>query len=160
MNFFTDCEKKITQTDISLVENDLSIKFPEAFKSHYLIFNGGTPKNTLWIDPEGKWDENEVGDFLPLRFRKSKSDDPDFTIDGIAREEWASRKLPPSLVPFAVDWGGNYFCINHITGEIFFYVKDIWDEKFSDEDNWKNNTRYITSSIQSFVDNLEFNFEN
>jgi hypothetical protein len=154
-NAFTGCEQAVGDKDFALVEQDLGVTLPEDFKNHYRQFNGGTPEKTVWIDPEGKWEENEVGSFLPLRYWKTKGNDPDFIIEGITRQDWAAGQLPRNLIPFATDWGGNYFCIDHVTGKIYFFVRDVWSDNLTNEQNLEANTRYVTSSLKEFVDGLE-----
>lgn len=157
--FFSKCQKQLSDTDFKLVEQDLAVQLPEPFKAVYRVCNGGRPKNTIWQDPEGEWDDIEVRDFLSMRYFKSKADDPNFTIEGIAKNQWNVRKLPPTFLPFAIDWGGNYFCIDHQTGKIYYFVRDVWSENISVEENFKVNTRYITESINNFIDGLQFNDE-
>ena len=86
---FSDCEKKLSKNDIKLVQQDLNISLPDSFTSHYLKFNGGTPSKSIWIDKKGEFDENEVRDFLSILYFKEKGDNPDFTLNGIAKEQWA-----------------------------------------------------------------------
>ena len=153
-NTFTDCEKSLTANDFALIEQDLSIRLPAELKEHYLKYNGGTPKNSVWHDPEGKWDENEVRDFLPFLYFSAKQDDPDFTINGTAKEEWNGQQLPRELLPFAIDWGGNYFCVNQLDEKIYYFIRDSWSDNLTLEKNWIVNTRYITDGFSKFVKGL------
>lgn len=155
MNRFTDCEKSLAPKDFSSIEQDLGIFLPSDLKGHYLKFNGGTPEKSVWRDPSGEWDENEVRDFFPFLYFQVKQDDPDFTINGRAKEEWAEGKLPKNLLPFAIDWGGNYFCLDLQSGGIFFFLRDVWSENLSREQNWAANTRFVTDAFGKFVDGLE-----
>jgi len=156
-NIFSECEKSVTEKDFALVEQDLAAKLPVDFKEHYIKFNGGTPKNTIWADV--KHDYLEVRDFMPLLYNKSFGDDPDFTLNGIAKDEWGSRKLPPTFLPFAMDWGGNYFCIELDSGNVYYFVRDVWSDNISIEKNLEINSIYVTDSIKTFVDNLTINDE-
>lgn len=46
-NKFFKCEKALSESDIINVEDRLGIKFPEDFKAHYLLYNGGEPEKAL-----------------------------------------------------------------------------------------------------------------
>jgi cell wall assembly regulator SMI1 len=151
-NIFTDCEKNISKKEIALIEQDLGITLPNDFKNHYLRYNGGDPRKTIWKNKDNS--QLEVRDFTPLLYCKDFGDDPDFTANGRVKEEWHEKVLPPSLIAFAMDWEGNYFCIDHTNGHIFYFVRDEWNDTLSDEKNWEMNSYYLTDSIKNFVENL------
>jgi len=150
----TDCQKRLTLADLALVEQDLRIKLPEAFRSFYLQHNGGTPDRTTWVDPAGKFDDIEVRDFLSMLYFNSKGDDPDFTLNGIARSQWAAGDLPKSLLPFAIDWGGNYLCLDIADGKVCYFLRDVWSDNLSTEKNREINTRPVAESFSQFVSGL------
>jgi cell wall assembly regulator SMI1 len=157
-NIFTNCEKEISEKEIRLVEQDLGIKLPDDFKDHYRRYNGGQPQNTILLDPI--YEYHEVGYFMPLLYCKDSEDNPNSTLNGRAKVEWNEKSLPPSLLPFAFDWGGNYFCIDHKNGHIFYFLKDVWSENISIEKNWEINTVYVAASLKLFIENLIYDDEN
>ncbi|CAH1545056.1 hypothetical protein THOG05_570012 [Vibrio rotiferianus] len=61
--------------------------------------------------------------------------------------------LPSDLLPFAVDWGGNYICINKMN-EIVFYAVDRWYEDLDNHDNMNRNKRVICQSFEDFTNSL------
>lgn len=155
MNTFNKCEKRLTTHDLRQVEQKLSIQLPEEVKQHYLRFNGGTPANSIWTDPAGTSAPIEVSSFFPIRYRKSHGDDPDFTMEGIAREEWADQRLPRTCLPFAIDCIGNYICVNRVSWSVCYVDRDAWSDERSPEENWAANTRDLARSFDVFVDGLK-----
>lgn len=158
-NAFSKCEKKITADDVALIEKDLGIALPLELISHYEKFNGGAPQRSLWKDPAGKWEDIEVGNFISLKYRKSKADDPDFTIEGIAKGHWEDGSLPANLLPFARDYGSNFFCIDFLTGKIYFLIVDPWNDALEKELQASGGPRYIAESLSDFVRGLQLNDE-
>lgn len=151
---FTDCEKKLSDNDLKKVEASLSISLSETIKQHYLKFNGGKPNKTVWIDSTGEYDYLEVRDFIPMLYSADFEDDPDYTLDGRTKDEWGKQSLPKNLVEFSMDWGGNYFCFDYISGKIFYFVRDVWSDNLNYEQNLKVNSRLIANSFSEFIDGL------
>ena len=52
-----------------------------------------------------------------MLYFESESDDPDITLNGIARSQWAANELPKSLVPLGVDWGGVNLTEDYLLGD-------------------------------------------
>jgi hypothetical protein len=153
-NRFTKCEKSLVENDLLAVEQALGIKLPEDLKQHYLQYNGGKPEKVLWVYPNGEYDDIEVRDFMPIRYAEKFGDDPDFTAEGTANEGWTQDTLPRNLFPIALDWGGNYFCVNHENGGVYYFIRDVWSDNLSVEKNLQVNTRFVTSSLSEFVCSL------
>ena len=72
-----------------------------------------------------KIDDVEIRDFMPMLYCHEFEDDPDFTLNGRIKEEWRDAKVPKYLLPFAMDWGGNYICYGLNDGIIYYYVRDV-----------------------------------
>ena len=149
-------EKELNEKDFKLVEEDLSIKIPDSFKRFYLCANGGDPNKTYWIDSTGKFDHMEIRDFMSIRYRKVFKDDPDYTLNGIAKTQWAEGVLPKNLLPFAMDWGGNYFCIDHQNEKVYLFVRDVWSDNLSKEENLDLNSKFLCESFDDFLSNIHF----
>lgn len=152
----TDSEKAITQNDVFDIENFLKIKLPKELVDFYFKFNGGDPNKTLFVDQNCQYEDIEIRDFFSFKYRKDFQDDPDFTIEGRAKSEWATMALPKNLLAFAIDWGGNYFCIDHMDGKIYYYVRDVWSENLSPEKNFLVNSKFLSESFNQFIDGLTF----
>ncbi|HDR2520356.1 TPA: SMI1/KNR4 family protein, partial [Enterobacter ludwigii] len=111
MNNFKKCEKKIGRADIYKTESKLSITLPDDFVSHYLQFNGGIPEKSWWDGGEG-FEPVEVAGFKPFVYNTQTNDDPRSLIDGCYISMLDREVIPRNLLPFANDWGGNFFCLN------------------------------------------------
>lgn len=61
------------------------------------------------------------------------------------------KHLPTQLLPFALDPGGNYFCIDD-NGKIFYYNTDYFDEP-------NESITFLCNNLKSFIDKMEFEEE-
>ena len=118
LNFY-DCDKNLSENDFNEAEKKLDVSFPSSFKSHYFKWNGGTPNLSCFVNDNIDYDYIEIRDFIPMKYSKQFEDDPDFTLEGRAINEWELNELPRNLIPFAFDWGGNYLCLEKIVGKLF-----------------------------------------
>ena len=154
---FYDCDKNLSEYDFNEVEKNLEVSFPASFKSHYFKWNGGTPNLSCFINDNIDYDYIEIRDFIPMKYSKQFEDDPDFTLEGRAINEWELNELPKNLIPFAFDWGGNYLCLEKNSWQIIYYVRDVWSENISREANFKKNSIIIAESFEEFLNCLEEN---
>jgi len=152
---FTDTQKKLTEQDFRLIEQDLGISIPIQLRNHYFNYNGGTPDRTIFYDPIGRFDYIEIRDFIPMLYNKDFEDDQDYTLNGLAKLGWNETTIPRDLLPFALDWGGNYLCISLTTEEIYFFARDILSDNLTIDSNFKVNTRLLCKSFNEFIDSLE-----
>ena len=142
---------------IDNVEKKLEVSFPSSFKSHYFKWNGGDPNLSCFVNDNINYDYIEIRDFIPMKYSKQFEDDPDFTLEGRAINEWKLNELPKNLIPFAFDWGGNYLCLEKNSWQIIYYVRDVWNENISREANFKKNSIIIAKSFDEFLNCLEEN---
>ena len=154
---FYDCDKNLSENDFNDVEKNLEVSFPASFKSHYFKWNGGTPTLSCFVNDNIDYDYIEIRDFIPMKYSKQFEDDPDFTLEGRAINEWKLNELPINLIPFAFDWGGNYLCLEKNSWQIIYYVRDVWSENISREANFKKNSIIIAKSFDEFLNCLEEN---
>ena len=144
---FYDCDKNLSENDFNEVEKKLELSFPASFKSHYFKWNGGTPNLSCFVNDNIDYDYIEIRDFIPMKYSKQFEDDPDFTLEGRAINEWEVNELPKNLIPFAFDWGGNYLCLEKNSWQIIYYVRDVWSENISREANFKKKFNYYCEII-------------
>ena len=147
VNRFARCEVSVTEDDLVAVERAFAVIIHAELRRHYLFCNGGVPEKTCWIQPG--WEPTCLTMFLPVRprwitdprfaRRCSLQDTLDDVLDG--------PHIPPGLVPFAQDWGGNYFCVDGDTGGVYFYAMDSGDD-------FEGGKRYLVGSLKTFIDNL------
>ena len=152
---FVDSEKPLTDDDLKRAEKRLGVHFPDDFSRFYKDHNGGDPNRTVFRDFYGEIEDIEISGFMSILYRREFSDSPDFTLDGRAQAEWTSNKVPRTLLPFAMDWGGNYFCLGLDDGRVYYYVFDTWDEHLSAEENFAVNSTAIAPSFGYFIDHLQ-----
>ncbi|ENL6905816.1 SMI1/KNR4 family protein [Enterobacter ludwigii] len=153
MNNFKKCEKKIGRADIYKTESKLSITLPDDFVSHYLQFNGGTPEKSWWDGDEG-FEPVEVAGFKPFVYNTQTNDDPGTLIDGCYISMLDREMIPRNLLPFANDWGGNFFCLNLDNYSIVYFATDSFDEDLTMQENHIKLQRYLINSFSNFVDGL------
>ena len=153
MNHFSNCEKKIERADIAKIEEKLSITLPDDFVSHYLHLNGGTPEKSWW-DCDEDFEPVEVAGFKPFVYNAQTNDDPRSLIDGCYISMLAREVIPNNLLPFANDWGGNFFCLNLDNYSIVYFATDSFDEDLTMQENHTKLQRYLTNSFSKFVNGL------
>lgn len=153
MNNIINCEKKIGRTDIAKTEEKLSITLPDDFVSHYLQFNGGTPEKSWW-DGDEDFEPIEVAAFKSFVYNGQTNDDPGSFIDSCYISMVDREVIPQNLLPFANDWGGNFFCLDLDNYSIVYYASDSFDEDLTMQENHTTLQRYLTNSFANFVNQL------
>ncbi len=156
---FEDCEQPLTEDDIQAAAEQLGAELPHAFRLHYRRYNGGTPRLSLFVNDEIDYDDIEISQFIPIRYAHEFADDPEFTLEGRALMHWAAGEVPNTLIPFAMDWGGNYICLEKGSGRIVYYVRDVWRDHLSTEANFAANSTVIAESFDAFLLGLQENPE-
>lgn len=146
-NRFSECEARLTEEDLVEVERTFNVMIHAELRRHYLFCNGGTPEKTCWT--ESGWEPTCLVFFLSIRPRFST--DASFaggnSLQDTLTDLLDGPHIPPGLVPFAQDWGGNYFCIDGETGGIYFYAMDSGDD-------FEHGKRYLIDSLKAFIDRL------
>lgn len=153
MNNFKKCEKKIGRADIYKTESKLSITLSDDFVLHYLQFNGGIPEKSWW-DGDGGFEPVEVAGFKPFVYNSQTNHDPRSLIDGCYISMLDREVIPRNLLPFANDWGGNFFCLNLDNYSIVYFATDSFDEDLTMQENHIKLQRYLTNSFSNFLDGL------
>ena len=102
----------------------------------------------------------KISKFLAIKYNQAFKNDPDFLLEGIVLEHWNENKLPKTLLPFALDYGDGFLCINIDTGAIYQYIRFAWDTTLSKEQNFEKNSIYLFDSLGKFLDCLTEDEEN
>ncbi|WP_322047669.1 SMI1/KNR4 family protein [Paraburkholderia sp. J67] len=148
-NEFVNCGPAIDRADIEKIERDFGFQLPEPMKAHYLKWNGGMP--TLdWFPMEDDWEPIWVHEFLPVGTQEN--DKP--TIQSVYAQVAGKAGYPHTFVPFAVDPGGNLFCIDTATGVVHYWLADVFDTTRTDSENRQKADRALTRSFDRFVSAL------
>ncbi len=141
-NRFVSVGKKISENQIAMIEADLGITLPEELRNHYLKFNGGRPQKCYYTNVI---DTFVVDQFIPIKYG-------DFTFEDVYRQHVIEDKIIPSyLIPFAIDPGGDYFCISvraEDKGKVFFF----WTEFYED---LKRAVRLVAPSFEDFIESMK-----
>jgi len=153
-NIFHDCDRELTLDDIKYIEDKISYSFPIEFISHYLEFNGGIPERSWWDDSKDTFEPIEVSRFKSIKYNKMSKDSPLSLIDGCYISMVNKEVIPSNLIPFANDWGGNFFCIDKNNGNIIFYATDSFDEELTMKENHRKAQRFLTLTFDEFKSNL------
>jgi hypothetical protein len=150
----TRSESQISKSDLVVLEGQINTKLPMSFKEFYLANNGGV-SNKDWWDSDGKYE--------PVRVKKFKAVAPlsvDDALDtkyvGGCYQTMTSRNvIPATILPFAVDDGGNFFCLDLVEGSVCFFATDCFDSDLTTTENHMNAYRWLTESFEAFLSGLK-----
>ena len=67
----------------------------------------------------------------------------------------SKKVIPNTLLPFAIDDGGNFFCLDLTDGNICFYANDSFDSDSSYAANHAKAYRWLASSCDAFIKGLK-----
>lgn len=105
---------KLTETEVATLEGKLGVALPERYRSFLIEVNGREPEAA---DVDIKLGNGETLE-TSVAFLDARSD----SSSGIA---WARNRAFEGIlhdcVPFAVDGGGNYFCLEAPVGSVTFF---------------------------------------
>lgn len=146
---FNKCAKKITIKDIQQVENLIHLSFPKDFTEHYLKYNGGIPsKAYFYMEPYDTF--AEISSFKSIKF-KDELGDPRIE-DTYQNLSIKKNIIPKNMLPFAIDWGGNLFCINVDTEDIYIIYLDL-----GEVNEINGSIRFLINGFNHFLNSLEEN---
>ncbi|WP_404811834.1 SMI1/KNR4 family protein [Capnocytophaga canimorsus] len=130
--------------DIELLEKKISKKLPIDFVNQYLLSNGGIPSKTYFY-VENDDDYVEISFFIPIKYPSDK------LANMIVEESYnklVQIGMPNYYIPFALDWGGNYFSIDTTNNNVILLLTDLGE--FSEK-----SIKYLSQDFKGFIDNLE-----
>ena len=142
---FIGTSEAIKKTDFGMIEQELNIVFPQEFKEHYLIYNGGYPENSFYRWPDGT--TTHINSFSSLKHKGFESIEDSYN-NLILMESY----LPKQILLFATDDGGNFFCIScrkNDFGYIYYCNNDHYNTEKPEEC-----LSLLDKSFKHFVDNL------
>lgn len=132
--------------DIKALEKLIGWKLDQSFVDQYTTFNGGYPKRAYWnIDD---YDTLEIQSFLIMKLSSSE-----YTLERTYKFGVFKGFLLSSLLPFANDHGGNYFCIDQ-KAQVLYVTPDNWLERLSVSENRERSSQIICSSFSTFINGL------
>ncbi|MCA3909846.1 SMI1/KNR4 family protein [Vibrio vulnificus] len=140
--------RTIAHDDLFDLEGIIGFDLPEQFRNFYLKNNGGVP-NPNHFPAHKEFDPICISSFLCVKYPCGTENNMEDTYQKGVRKNY----LPSDLLPFAVDWGGNYICINKMS-EIFFYSVDRCCEDLDNHESINRNKRFICQSFEDFINSL------
>ncbi|MEE5154843.1 SMI1/KNR4 family protein [Pseudomonas alliivorans] len=145
----------LSSADISALENDVGFSLPNSFKALYSMSNGGTP-NYSWIITDDGYDPMQIADFKNIYSGGAGNPDDTNLIGGCYKLMRERQVIPHTLLPFAVDDGGNFFCLDLLTGAVIFYAIDTFRPDVSMAANQVAAQKIIAKTFEEFIDGLEY----
>lgn len=146
MNIFRETRPAVVEDEIRDAGIEMGVSFPDEMKTHYLRYNGGVPENPCWEQEDGI--TFCISEFLPIKYPSEGG-----TLESTYKRLIEKKIIPNTLIPFAVDWGGNYFCTDP-DGYVYFYATDAWSDKLTLEENQRKATRMLCESLSQFIEQL------
>jgi cell wall assembly regulator SMI1 len=147
-------DPKVNGSDLELLEAELGHALPESFKVFYLTHIGGVSDRDWW---------DSADEYEPIRVKKFKAVAPSGALDvletkylgGCYAVMTTKEVIPKTLLPFAIDDGGNFFCLDLTDGNVCFYATDSFESGSSYAANHAKAYRWLTSSFSAFVEGLK-----
>ncbi|TDV58577.1 SMI1/KNR4 family protein [Pseudomonas sp. LP_7_YM] len=147
-------EKSIDSSNITKLEKAVGFKLPRAFAELYLSFNGGEPSRS-WVVTDDGYEPMQIVDFKPIHTEGAGNSLDTRFVEGCYKVMCERQVIPHTLLPFAVDDGGNFFCLDMLNGSVIFYAVDSFREEMSMVANQIAVQRMIAQSFENFVAGLE-----
>lgn len=138
---FEKTTEKINEEDLQSFEKSFDIRLPEAFKNHYLQYNGGIPENKCFY-MQAFDTYAEISRFFSIKYVDERGQKIEDVYSNLAIKQ---KILQPQYLPFAKDWGGNLFCINLKNNDVFIIYLD----------EGGGNIRFLARGFDNFINALE-----
>lgn len=108
----------ITEDDIDFLENLYDFKFPKEIRMFYLTYNAGKLEKDEFILEEESF---HLHGFYSIKEGYA-------TLDEKMRLNYTDDWWPKKLIPFGYDSGGEDYCFDKESGEIYFLNSEEEDE--------------------------------
>ncbi len=142
-NRFIKTAQKLTDEDLAAVEAHIGRPIPPDLAAHYRVFNGGVPRRRFFMI-RGEGVVASVQQFEPMRYARYQGEALfEDTVKSLVSEK---KLIPPSLLPFAINEGGDFYCIDVNTQCIYFYAMDT--------DSPEKAVRLIADSLRGWIDGM------
>jgi len=149
MSEFSKTGPAVTRSDTEKLECDLGIRLPDEMRNHYLRFNGGMPQLD-WFPMTEDWDAIWIHEFLPIATGEGEG----ATVQSVYARVAGKAGYPRSLIPFAIDPGGNILGVDAESGAVHYWLTDTYDGALTDAENRRKADRHLTDSFDQFVASL------
>lgn len=146
--------KKIKLSDITALEERIGFKLPALFVKLYLKFNGGSP-NRSWVVTDDEYEPMQIAEFKSICSDGAENSAETQFIGGCYKIMCDRQVIPHTLLPFAVDDGGNFFCLDMLNGSIMFYAVDTFRNDVSMAANQIAAQKMIAKSFDRLLEELK-----
>ncbi|WP_050585726.1 SMI1/KNR4 family protein [Pseudomonas syringae USA007] len=147
-------DSTISDTELKYLESIVGRALPEAFKQFYIKHNGGVP-NKDWWDSGDEYEPMRIKKFKSVAYEKSVDAAETKFLGGCYISMTEKKVIPKTLLPFATDDGGNFFCLDLADGNICFYATDSFDPEKSIAVNQSEACRWLAKSFEVFIRDLK-----
>lgn len=142
---FIEISSPLTIHDLNQIEQEINVSFPNEFKEHYLVYNGGYPEQDTY-----KWNDGSsttINTFSSIKYSGYSNLEESYKDLVLAK-----KYLPIGIIPFATDDGGNFFCISARTND-YGYVYYCNNDHYNIE-NKEECLILIEKSFNDFIQKL------
>lgn len=147
-------EPRIAMSDLAILESQIGTQLPESFKMFFLSQNGGVPDKDWWSGDD---------EYEPIRVKRFKAVAPSSASDaldtkyiGACFQSMTRRQvIPETILPFAIDDGGNFFGLDLAEGSVCFFATDSYGSELTTIQNHLNAYRGLAATFDAFLSGLK-----
>jgi hypothetical protein len=150
---FVGAREPASSQALSELERSIGVSLPTAFKSHYERWNGGMP-SLDWFPANGGFEPIWIHEFLPIETSPPSLGEGQATVQSVRTQVLSQQLMDGPVLPFAIDPGGNLFCLDASDGSVFYWVNREWDTNRSAESNRAASRRALCQSFGGFLQSL------
>ena len=141
---------KVTEEDLKEIERTYNFIFPESFKKHYLMYNGGRPERNMVINKE---DENNLIPFTYFYAIKRDEGEKGTDLKKMLKTNFDEDSIFPKwLVRFADDGVGGEYCWSlkkEEYGAIYYWDCDV--NLGADPNKTDDYAIFLSDSLEEFI---------
>lgn len=144
----------LSHSDIEELEKLVGAKLPDDFKEFYMKSNGGYPDQDLYIC-DIEYEPLRFNEFKPVALISTPDKERTKYIGGCYQTMIHRNAIPQNILPFGLDDGGNFFCLNLDNYSIGYYAMDSYDNEKSINENHKELWQELNHSFSEFINSLK-----
>jgi hypothetical protein len=144
-NIILDSKNPISIEYLQEFSRKTGMEIPDELIGFFCKFNGGHPKYNMYYCADGE--KCELHEFLYIGTNDKKGTFED-TIEYLILD---LKIIPHHLVPFAIDGGGDLYCISTAKdnyGKIYFFWTEFCD-------HLDRAIEYVAPSLDEFIENMK-----
>ena len=146
-------KSKVTEEDLKEIEKTYNFIFPESFKEHYLMYNGGRPERNMVVNKE---DENNLIPFTYFYAIKSDEGEKGINLKKMLKTNFDEDSIFPKwLVRFADDGMGGEYCWSlkkEEYGAIYYWDCDV--NLGADPSKTDDYAMFLAKTLEEFINSM------